>query len=191
MKFRQCLLVSLGLLSACSGKLNAQSGSDMDGVAGSPETWVVDSSKAVCQGVSQQLCLKVRQPQAKQFQFIYDPIHGLDYSWGHTYTLAVQEDRAESAPQDASRVARHVTAILDVKEDVIGTVYSYRAVNLTEHTLEIDGDTYRFLGQAFTCANSELCAAVENVKPVRQVNLEFIYVGEGEIELVDWQEVDQ
>lgn len=185
MKFRQLMLVSLGLLSACGGKLNAQAGGT--GEMSSPTTWIVDSSKAVCQGVSQQLCLRVRQ-QSDQFQFMYDPIQGLEYRWGHNYTLAVEQIHSSPTPQDASSVVWHVADILDVTEDALGTRYSYRAVNVADHTLVADGENYRFLGQPFQCKNAELCNALKNVAPTQQIDLEFAYAGEGNIELVEWRE---
>lgn len=202
MKFSSAIFLSLFCLSACSEPSSGGDSSSHNSnqpimkqserKAVGKKILIVASSKDVCHGMMQQLCLKVREPDAPEYRFLYDSIAGFEFVWGHKYNLTVSEHPKEQAPQDASTLNRHLVSVLTVEEDALGTKYSYTGVGLNPHTITSGSGDYRFLGQKFTCREPQICSALLTaVATVKQADLLFEYRGNGEIELVEWREVKQ
>ncbi len=154
------------------------------------KTLIIDSSKAVCQGAFQQVCLKVREPSAAEFGFLYDPIEGLDYQWGHHYRVEIEQQNLSRPPQDRSSVQRHLTSVTQTAEDAIGRQYVYDTVPVTDRTFTVNDGIYHFLEHPFRCSKPQCSALINDAQNARFVQLIFAYIGGGEIELIEWREVE-
>ena len=195
MKMPIALLLSLSCMSACGdtgGKVHVKSPA---------ESLLVASSKAVCQGIMQQLCLQVREsngrdssgqgPIGQDYEFLYDGIAGFEFVWGHSYQLQIATDSRKGAPQDAAATERRLVKVLGEKEDPVGTEYTYSGVVLNPYTVTLEKGEYHFLGQAFVCREQESCEALTRAyETTPRVDLLFSYLGNGDIELISWNRSD-
>lgn len=62
----------------------------------------VNSERVPCTGVTEQLCLQVRQSPEQPWQLFYDTIYGFDYQDGYLYELRVRITPVVDPPADAS-----------------------------------------------------------------------------------------
>lgn len=140
-----------------------------------------------CTGMMQVLCKQVTfEGQVKPGLF-YDNIAGFDFHWGHSYQLKVKVKEIESPLQDASALEYQLVKIISDKEDVIGTKYNFKRVNLTERTFYQQDNHYFFLGSRFECAlevNCEKLISLNNSGAL--VNVTFEYAGDSSIKLLQW-----
>ncbi len=196
MKMSIALLFSLSCMSAC-GDTSGQA-SDSPAERDESAILLVASSKAVCQGVMQQLCLQVRasngqgadeqRSSGEGYEFLYDGIAGFEFIWGHSYQLQIAMEPQKGAPQDAATMERRLVKVRGDKEDPAGAEYTYSGIALNPYTVTFDQGQYRFLGQAFVCRDQKSCKALAKAhKTSPQADLVFSYLGNGDIELVSWK----
>jgi hypothetical protein len=199
MKMPIALILSLSCISACGGtggQANDVSPRSHDSQShepqsDKPESLLVASSKAVCQGMMQQLCLQVRESNGQNHEFLYDGIAGFEFIWGHSYQLQIATESRKGAPQDAAAIGRRLVKVLGEKEDPVGAQYTYSGVVLNPYTVTFDQGEYRFLGQAFVCREQKTCEALAIAhKTVPRADLVFSYLGNGDIQLVSWNRAD-
>lgn len=181
---RAPLLLSIALLTAC--------GSD-SATEPSPEGEVlqieVESHRQTCQGEGQFLCLVVQEGAEENTSLYYGGIVGFDHQWGHQYTLKVRREAVpeEERMADGSSVRDELVEIESETEDPQGTHYELTSIMLLDHTFErVDGQ-YEMLGNPFQCSDTEMCddlVAINNTGGMVNVTME--YLGNGEIQLVDW-----
>lgn len=147
----------------------------------------VVSYKAPCQGVAQQLCILTYDTDADVKGNFYNSIDGFDYVWGHAYQLTMTVTEISNPPADGSSLNYRLDEIVSDIEDSIGTRYSYERVELLNHTFTKAPDNYNFLGQPFMCKTGVDCDGLVNLNNSGgSVNVAFEYLGNGEIQLVQW-----
>ncbi len=76
------------------------------------KTLQVAAQRVPCTGVTQQLCLQVRESSNAQWTLLYDAIAGFDYEPGFLYEIRVKLETLANAPADASTLRRTLIAIL-------------------------------------------------------------------------------
>ncbi len=74
--------MSLGTVGCASDALPTSSKSDT-----TMNTLTIASSKAVCFGLMQRLCLKTKADTQSDFEYFYNDIKGFDYQWGSHYLI--------------------------------------------------------------------------------------------------------
>jgi hypothetical protein len=204
MKMPIALILSLSCISACGGtggqandvSPRSHDSQSREPQSHAPESLLVASSKAVCQGMMQQLCLQVRESNGRGssgqvYEFLYDGIAGFEFIWGHSYQLQIATESRKGAPQDAAAIRRRLVKVLGEKEDPVGAQYTYSGVVLNPYTVTFDQGEYRFLSEAFVCRDQESCEALAIAhKTVPRADLIFSYLGNGDIQLVSWNRAD-
>lgn len=87
------------------------------------ETLVVQHYKVPCQGESTMMCYLVKKQGQEDWEYFYDEIQGLDYEWGHVYTLEVSTETIANPPQDGSSIVTKVEKILKKEKVAEGTTF--------------------------------------------------------------------
>lgn len=156
------------------------------------KTVYLDSSKSVCFGMIRYLCFRSFDSrsdydnQTENYQ-VMSNINGFDYHWGTRYILVIRETTISNPPADGSSLRRELVSIESQTEDPIGTEYLFESISLQESAFRIENNQYLFLDQAFECEESTNCDELLNLDGQdATVNLTFVYLGDGEIQLQNW-----
>jgi len=140
------------------------------------------SFKAPCFSLFQQLCLQ----QGGNLNF-FDPIEGFDFVWGHAYELSVKVSTIDNPLADGSSFKYELAETISDSEDSVGSRYEYERVELLDFTFTNESGVYYFLGQPFICDASVDCDGLISINNSGGlVNVVFEYIGDGEIQLVQW-----
>ncbi|TMP77173.1 hypothetical protein CWB73_20635 [Pseudoalteromonas phenolica] len=139
-----------------------------------------------CYGVGQRLCLMTKDGN-DNVNFFYSQIEGFDFTWGSQYELIISISNIKNPPADSSSKQYKLNRIKSQTEDSVGTKYDYKLIELLDNTFIKQADTYYFLGTPFVCGSEvdcELLVSLNNSGGL--VNATFEYLGEGEIQLTQW-----
>ncbi|MBQ4836612.1 DUF4377 domain-containing protein [Pseudoalteromonas luteoviolacea] len=151
------------------------------------ETLKLSSYRSPCTSVVQQLCLRVEGNEEHEFELFYGDIENFDYQWGTRYELVVKTKDVKNPPTDGSSMQYQLSEISTQQEDPIDTEYKYSNVDLLDSTFVSNNGSFKFLGQAFECAKKVDCDKLVDLNNTAgAVNLTFSYVGNGQIELINW-----
>ena len=153
-------------------------------VSTNPETRSIEllSFKAPCFGVIQRLCFQL--PENLNF---HGPIEGFDFVWGHAYELSLNVSAVENPEADASSTKFELNEIISESEDSVGSRYEYERVELLDFTFTKESGVYHLLGQPFLCRAGADCDGLISINNSGGlVNVEFEYLGDGQIALVQW-----
>lgn len=79
--------------------------------------WYVGPEMVSCTGVSQQMCLQVRENPQENYTLFYDTIEGFCYSPGFEYVIKVREEPVLNPPADASSMSWTLVEIISKTGD--------------------------------------------------------------------------
>ncbi len=150
----------------------------------------VFSSKGVCFGVTQSLCMRYGAEGASEnnAQLFFGEIEGFNYQWGRSYSLLIKETPISNPPADGSNIRTELVSILTDQEDEVGTAYNFESITLLEATITSDEqERFFFLGDEISCPEVNVCEELVDMANMDAiVNLRFEYQGEGVISLIDF-----
>lgn len=170
------IFAAASLLSSCAGETLKN------------DEVYLDSRPDVCTAVGQHTCLRVKHSEEQQWTWHYGQIAGFDYNWGYAYTLTYAEREVEDPPADAADTEWVLLEVVSRREDEVGAEYAFDGVNLLESTITYTDGEFAFLGQPFSCAEGLDCDTLLMLSGSEQdVDLEFRYLGDSQVELVSWQ----
>ena len=181
MRKRIAMLFSTVVLAACGG-----GSSDNKNEIDTQETLNVLSHMSPCVGVSQKLCLTTKSGN-DTVNIFHSDIEGFDFTWGNQYELIINSSTIANPTSDGSSKQHKLKSITSQIEDAVGTQYEYKLVEMLESTFTKDADNYYFLGTPFVCGDGVDCESLVNLtNSGGLVNATFEYLGEGNIQLTNW-----
>jgi len=84
----------------------------------------IGAHRVPCQGEAKFFCLLVKEGGG-DWQFGYDPIHGLTPEWGITYRVRVGVRTIANPPADGSSLEYHLRELLEQRPVAPGTAFSF------------------------------------------------------------------
>ena len=149
-----CFLLLILLLSCCGS---------------SYKTLVVAPQKVECTEMVAQQCLKVREANSQNWEYLYEKIQAFDHQEGYEYTIKVKVKELKNPPQDASSLVYTLVEILS-KEKVASALSENKIPKEKELQKIIYEATARgrFLYIEITEQQIELYTAVGVAEPIEQ-----------------------
>ena len=77
------------------------------------ETLYIRHLKGECYSFDLSLCLQTRNEVEADWQYLYSPIEGFQYSWGHTYQIKVRITEVDNPLEDGSSFEYKLLEILE------------------------------------------------------------------------------
>jgi len=146
-------------------------------------TMIIDAQPAVCHTHMQTTCLRIKMQEEDNFTPFLVEVEGLKYTWGHHYELL-----AKALPKTKPSILSTalVSRVAEVEDD-IGATYSFSKIRFLPETVTSTEGSYQFLDKPFSCAAEIDCTGLLGLLGnSNYVSLEFQYLGNGDIELINW-----
>ncbi len=154
----------------------------------SNQSWHIAPAMGVCTE-KKGLCFLVRPNTIEKFKVINHGIKDFDFKWGFYYQIEVGRSLQEEQTEDESLVETKLIKIIKEEEIDIGRPLSIEGVSLKDTTiLKVEeNEVYTIYDKEFSCSDKADCdALIAQSGSDQLVDLQFKYLGQGEIKLISW-----
>lgn len=154
----------------------------------------VAAHKAVCAGPFHRFCLRVREPGATEWTFLYDTPRGFDFEWGVATRIVVEEREIRDPPPDGSSTERTVVRVVSRETLPPGSRFTLLVPGGTTGEEGEGVHRFDFGAEAMRCVDGPDCDGLARVlrgNDAVDVTLELGAEPDDPFRVVDWRSCGQ